>query len=653
MTHDTRHRVMQLIQQERFKDADKTLEQLCLSNTEDSYLWFLRGAVNGRLNRFSKAKEYCEHAVYLNPDFHDAWFNLAQAYTQLEEQEKAISAYLKISNQYPAYCTVLCNIGLLLQRQGHLQSAVESHRKALNISPDNIENLVGLGKALMLGGDIHEAEACYKKALRSAPGHVSANNHLGHFYSLHGLYTQASSCFNAAIKSDPGSAESHINLALSLSAQARHTDAEKHFLKALDIDPSSCRARSAYLFSLNYYKEDRVEIAEEHKRWAPASACTPHPIHKPCNTSRRLKIGYISQDFRKHSVASFIEPVLEAHSKAVVDIYCYADIANPDNTTERLKRLSHHWRDIHAMPTEHSSKLIREDGIDILIELGGHTSHELLPVLSERPAPVQITYLGYPNTTGMSSIDYRITDTLSDPEPEADLTHSEKLIRMPNGFLCYRPEPDSPNISLTPYLKNNEITFGSFNKFSKVTEKTIKCWASILNAVENSKIILKSDCFSDKAFQNRVHDIFSKYAIGKSRILLMEKTPEQNKHLETYNRIDIALDPFPYNGTTTTCEALWMGVPVITLLGNTHAGRVGSSILRQTGLGEWCAESTNDYIETAIKLGSDVFLQAYDRENTRRIMARSALCDNKTFTHELESIYLSIWKSRFAQPVNI
>jgi len=288
--------------------------------------------------------------------------------------------------------------------------------------------------------------------------------------------------------------------------------------------------------------------------------------------------------------------------------------------------------------------LIRKDNIDILVDLAGHTAGNRINVFAYKPAPIQITWLGYPNTTGLKSIDYRFTDAIADPLGKSEQFHSEQLIRLPHGFLCYQGNESVPLQKDLPYIKNNYITFGSFNNMSKINDQVIKLWSRVLQAVSDSHLILKSKQFADTALTTRFLNLFEKEGILNDRISIYAKIPNNEQHLSLYNSIDIALDPFPYNGTTTTCEALWMGVPTITLKGNKHSNRVGASIMTHVGLEEFIAENEQDYINTAKNLSNHTENLAKIRSGLRQQMKNSPLCDDKLFARSIEKVYIDLWE---------
>ncbi|MDA0661771.1 MAG: hypothetical protein O3B08_02910 [Proteobacteria bacterium] len=319
-------------------------------------------------------------------------------------------------------------------------------------------------------------------------------------------------------------------------------------------------------------------------------------------------------------------------------MFCYANLENADDTTARLRASSDHWRWVAGIDDAQLAKQIRADEIDILVDLSGHTAGNRLLVFQRRPAPVQATWLGYPNTTGMSAIDYRITDAIADP-PGAEPLWREALIRLEAGFLCYAPPADAPDVAPLPALSKGHVTFGSFNNLRKVTPAVIETWAKILRRIPTARLMLKARSFADTATRDRFIGAFVSHGVSAERVILRDTVASTAEHLGAYADVDIALDPFPYNGTTTTCEALWMGVPTVTLQGNRHAARVGASLLTHTGLCDWIAGNTGAYVEAAIRHAKDIQALATLRRGLRDLAAHSPLCDAPGFARRMEAAF--------------
>ena len=351
----------------------------------------------------------------------------------------------------------------------------------------------------------------------------------------------------------------------------------------------------------------------------------------------------MSPDLCEHSVARFFESVLGEHDRSRFEVTCYADVPHPDAHTDRLRQLSDRWRDSHGWMHQQLADRVREDGIDILVDLAGHTANNRMPVFSCRPAPVQVTWLGYPNTTGVPAIEYRITDARADPPGATDEFHTETLVRLPACFINYHPPDNAPAVGALPALSGGEVTFGSFNNLAKTTPAVIRTWSGILAALPGARLLLKSRGTADPDVRQRLHEQFSEHGIAADRIVFHSAVPSFQGHMAVYNQVDIGLDTFPYNGTTTTCEALWMGVPVIALAGKVHAARVGVSLLHAAGMDDLVAGDTDQYIELAVRLAGDTGRLASLREQLRGEMRDSSLCDNRGFTRDLETALRDMW----------
>jgi protein O-GlcNAc transferase len=466
---------------------------------------------------------------------------------------------------------------------------------------------------------------------------------------VRGRLEEAVTYLKRALQIDPAFSWTYYNLGTALSDQGLLSQGELFYRRALQIKPDLSVAYSSILLLMNYSTYYTAHsVFSEHlgfenqfaKHLYPSSL---HYANDP-SPSRRLKIGYVSPDFRRHSVNYFIEPALAYHNHEHFEVFCYSDVLRPDTVTERLQRYTDQWRNIAGKPDERVAELIWKDGIDILVDLAGHTGYNRMLTFARKPAPVQISYLGYPNTTGLSAVDYRFVDAYTDPPGLTDPFYTEKLMRMPESFLCYLPDDDSPPVGDLPALKSGHITFGSFNIFQKVSHETIALWAEILKKLPDSYLIMKSPSFYDQTTRNYATSRFLIRGIAPERIELRARMPSFREHLDLYNRVDIGLDTYPYNGTTTTCEALWMGVPVVTLAGNTHASRVGTSLLSNIGLPELVAKTTEEYISIAVTLAKDFGRLQSLREHLRHRMTYSPLCDAKRFTTNLEMCYRKIWE---------
>jgi predicted O-linked N-acetylglucosamine transferase (SPINDLY family) len=573
----------------------------------------------------------------------------ALALFQSDQLKEAKRLYTQLSKSNPRDADAWQMLGAIEWKLENLDQAEIQFAHALNLAPNDPILHFSIGCVLLAKRQKADAEVYLARAIALKPDHVEAHITLGNALATAGRLGDAANYYRKAIQFSPANPVLFSNLGNVLAAQGQTKEAMQSWRHALAIQPDYVSAHSNLLLCLNYNgSHDPETVYNEHLAWAERHE---RPVHRHAlhnndpDPYRPLNVGYVTADLREHSVAHFFEPILTNHDPDQFKVYCYTDVASPDETTRRLLPLIAHHRSTCTHSNQQIAEQVREDGIDILIDLAGHTSGNRLLVFAHKPAPIQVTYLGYPNTTGMSSIDYRLTDSLSDPPGETDGLHSEKLYRLEGGFLCYMPPADTPPVGPLPLHKHGYVTFGAFNAVAKTNLEVISLWSRILESLPTSRLVLKNKSFSDPATCARYAQLFADRGIDPARIEMIGLTPAKRAHLDVYNRIDIALDTFPYNGTTTTCDTLWMGLPVIALAGTTHAGRVGVSLLSQLGLDECIARTPDDYVAIAIRLAKRPEHLRALRGRLRRDMATSSLCDGEAFTRKLESAYRDMWTS--------
>jgi protein O-GlcNAc transferase len=560
----------------------------------------------------------------------------------------AAAAYREILSIAPTHSGALHLLGVVSGQRGDHWTALDLIQQSLRHAPDMPEAHYNMGFNLERLGDFIQAGECYRRALAFKPDYGEAINNLGHALGELGLWTEATEQFRHLIALKPDYAPAHNNLGNALLNQRRLADAVQSYRRALEINPNHSAAHSNLLFAFNHDPDLGPErIFLEHQNWARAHA--PPPDHARVNnggtreSNRRLRVGYVSGDFWDHAVAASFEILLEHHDRQQFEIHCYSNHHRNDAVTRRLRQLSDHWATIVEENDATAAERIRRDEIDLLVDLSGHTARNRLQLFAGKAAPVQITWLGYPNTTGLQAMDYRITDRIADPEGTADQLHTERLVRLNRCFLCYRPPEDAPPVAATPARNRGYITFGSFNNLTKLTVDTIRVWCRILQAVADSKLFLKSRQLADPAMQRELLAEFSLAGIEPDRILFSRRTLSKTEHLAAYGQMDLALDTFPYNGTMTTNEAMWMGVPVVTLRGNRHAARVGASLLTAVGLEELIANDEEHYASLAVAIGQDIERLSHIRTGLRNRMRQSALCDGPRFASAMEGAYRDMW----------
>ena len=568
-----------------------------------------------------------------------------------QEIEKNVGRHSSIISPIRADVSCTIQLGVKHHQAGDLNSAESIYRQILVDHPDDANTLHLLGLIAFVRGDHAIAIDLINKAIHQNSSISGFHYNIGNVFKSMNKLQDAADSFKEALRLDSQNLDALNNLGNVLRAQGKVEDALQIFRSLLELKPDSEDAHSNFLLTLIYHSGiEPAQLYHEHIRWDKQHKNLLRAKTKTRTTDnspdRRLRVGYVSPDLRQHSVAYFIEAVLEAHDRSLFDIICYSNVSQPDPTTHRLRALSDNWRDICQMTDDQVAELIRKDKIDILIDLAGHTANNRLLLFTLKPAPVQVTYLGYPNTTGLSSMDYRLTDVWADPYGETDHYYTEKLIRLPHGFLCFKPPKETPATGNLPALTNESVTFGSFNNIAKISPKTAELWSAILKSIPQARLILKSRALNDSTTCRRIEQLFIQNGVSADRIKTVGYIPSLSDHLALYNEIDIALDPFPYNGTTTTCQALWMGVPVITLAGNTHASRVGVSLLSCIGMTDLIAETPKIYRDKAVQLSADISRLQKIRVKLRTLMLNSNLTNGKRFTRSLEQAYRQIWKYR-------
>ena len=560
----------------------------------------------------------------------------------------------------PALHTLLSQAFLLL---GQDAQALHYARRAASLAPDHAGLLAALGRLLLITGHANEAVDAYARAVTLDPTlDVARRGLAGALIAAHRYTDAIAACRdglarNAQLSPDTG-------LTMTLAGALHHLG---HSTEALDLaresaarHPADAPFAGAVALLSNYVPRlDPVAVLAAHRAYGALLRETvpapPRTYPQSRDQGRRLRIALISPDLRSHSVASFIEPFLIHHDRAAIDLCVYQTNHIADAVTARLRPRADHWRVVSTLPDAALADAIHADRVDIAVELSGLTEGHSLPAMHSRPAPVGVSYLGYPNTTGLDAIDYRLVDDVTDPAPDADALAVERLFRIDAPFLCYLPPADAPDVAPPPSLARGPhpagITFGSFNALSKISDDLIALWARVLTAVPGSRLLLKAMSLADPALRLELPRRFAAQGLDDpARIELAPPTATVAAHLALYARVDVALDTHPYNGTTTTCEALLMGVPVVTLAGRVHAARVGASLLTAVGRPDLIADSEAAYIALAAALAADPASLAARRAAQRAEFLASPLCDAPAHTRRLEAAFRSMWRDLCTRP---
>ncbi len=561
---------------------------------------------------------------------------------------------------------------------GRLAQAVALYRQAIAVSADSAAVYCNLGSALKSQGDVEGAMGCFQRALALAPDAPEVHNNLGNAYQQTGRLDEAADCYERAIALRSDYAEAHANLGSVRGEQGLHDEAIACCREALRLRPDSARIHSNLLYALHFHPaSDSWSLYEEHRRWNEVHAAPLARFHRPHGNDpspdRPLRMGYVSADFLAHPVGRFLAPLLPAHDRERFRIFCYASQARQDAMTRRLRSHAHVWRDVSAVDDERLAAMIRQDGIDILVDLTMHMAGSRLLVFARRPAPVQVTYLAYCGTTGLNAIDYRLSTAVLDAGGFAECC-AERTMLLPATYWCYEPQGESPDaggdsslsrpgtpdrggfgetalpLPMTldttrvpgepPAARCGRVTFGCLNNFRKVTEPTLDAWCRVLAGAEGSRLVLHTHAGRHR---RRVEEFLAARGIAPSRVTFAGFVPlAQYMHL--YREIDIGLDPFPYGGGTTTCDALWMGVPVVSLVGSMPVSRSGLELLSQVGLADLAAGTVEQYVRVATELAGDLPRLRLLRGALRERMRRSRLMDGAGFARDVEAAYRMMWR---------
>ncbi len=599
---------------------------------------------------YSEAEACYQRVLALNPDFALAHYNLGNTSRMNGDPETAISFYQRALELDPSHTLSHYHLGLTLQSMDRLNEAKEGYRHALDLDPEHVLTLLDLGNLLRIERDYDAAIAYFKQVLNNDPAHATAHYNLGIALYDCGRFTDAVAGFERSLEYNSGFQDAHNYLGLIAKDRGNTGDALTHFKNAIAINPSDAMIHSNLLLYLNYAPGfSRAEVYHEHQRYNAlhaAALTTQSSYSNSKHPQRRLRIGYVSPDFRKHANAYFFEPVLEHHDRAQFEIYCYYTDTKVDMDNQRIQQHSDHWLDCAKLSDDILVDQIKRDQIDLLVDLAGHTANNRLGIFARKPAPVQLAYLGYPNTRGMPCIDYRISDRHIEPENDAENFSTETLIRMPESWYCFRPPNDSPAVNALPAASNGYITFGSLNQHCKTNPGVLTLWAQVLQAVPGSKLLIHTHTRSlnDPNTRQTFAAFFNGLGISADRLIFDDLEPPEN-HLCSYHKIDIGLDTFPHNGGATTCEALWMGVPVVTLPGESLASRMSLSILSTLNMLELVARTENEYVAICAKLAVDKQGLQHWRTEMRNRMQASPLLDPATFTRQLEAAYQKMWQA--------
>ncbi|HEX4055052.1 MAG TPA: tetratricopeptide repeat protein [Tepidisphaeraceae bacterium] len=606
---------LQLHQSGRLAEAEAGYRQILARQQNHPDALYRLGLIAHQTGRSSLAAELIRKAVAAKPSFAEAYNALGNALSTMGRAQEAMDAYLRSIKIRPGYPEAHYNAGIVQMNLNLKEQAEASFRRALELKPDYLKAVNNLGLVLMDMGRLDEAVDAFNEALAIKPDDAGVLN----------------------------------NLAIALKSMGRCAENLKIRRRLSEANPDDPVARSSMIFAMNWDPAyDAEAILRESRKWDQCHAQPLQRLIQPLSNDRdpgrRLRVGYVAAEFWTHSVSFFFVPLLRNHDRGNFEIFCFSNVERADKITALIRGAVDGWHEIWRQSDDRVADLIRERRIDILVDLSGHSVHNRLSVFARRVAPVQINYLGYPSTTGLSMMDYRLTDSHSDPPGKTEHLHTERLLRLAGTNWCFSPLQETPLVGPSPAAAGNPVCFGSFNHLAKITPGIIDLWAGVLQAAPASRLLLKSAGFAAPSVRRQITQRLADHGVDSGRIELLGRQPSIAAHLELYGRMDIALDTFPYHGTTTTCEALWMGVPVVTLAGEVHLSRVGVSLLNNVGLPELVARDADEYVSIAAGLARDVPRLQELRRTLRSRMLASPLMDGRQFARNVESAYRQAWQ---------
>lgn len=604
------------------------------------------GSVYKALGQYDAAVESLRKGLKINPEDVISLNNLGSTLMAMKQFKDALACFEKVIQLSPDFVLAWNNKGLAQQALNEPEKSLESYRKGMELDTDLAELPFNLGNALMNLGRFEEAVSSFYTAIARNPKYCEAFNNQGNAYQYLGRFDEAIASFQRALEINPNYADAHGNLGLTYQEMGQMGVAQDCFEKALELDPKALHFHSNLLLAAQYDPDQTPErLFHLHRIWDSRHG-VPHRVSLPKfqnqpDPDRRLRVGFISPDLGNHPVGYFALGLFQHLPKDQIDVAVYSD-RFVDGLGKRLREVVKTWRNVASLTDEELCDLVREDKIDILFDLAGHTGKRLL-VFARQAVPLQVTWAGYVGTTGLQSMDYLLSDTYSTRMGE-EAFYSEKILRMPDGWVSYTPPEYAPDVAPLPLVRNGFATFASFNHLAKINDRVVALWARILSEVADAKLLLKYRGVDNEDNARRLKSMFWKYGIGPERLILEGRSPHSDL-LQRYNDVDIALDPFPYSGGLTTLEALWMGVPVISLPGTTFASRHSLSHLSVLGHPEWIASTGEDYVRLAVQLAGDPERLSTLRSGLRETMAASPICDGSTFATAFNELLRSIWRN--------
>jgi predicted O-linked N-acetylglucosamine transferase (SPINDLY family) len=602
------------------------------------------GALLQEQGRDEEALEALRAALSAAPDTAPALINLGVLLTRLGHLDEALRLLERAVALEPPIAHAAYNYGIALHACGRLRDAQAQYRRALALDPAHAEAANNLGNVCRDLGEHRAAHEAYETAMRVRPDFVDAYNNAANLMRTLGRLDEAQALLRTALGFDPSRSATLNNLGNVLKDSGELDEGIECFRRAVLSEPDNVIAHSNLLYALSFQAADARAILEEARRWSVQHEAPLRANRKYANRAsaegRRLRIGYVSADFRAHCQALFMTPLLAHHDRTRFEIHAYSSVVRPDATTARLAGYVEKWRDVRTLSNATLADNIRADDIDILVDLTMHMSDGRPLMFARKPAPVQVAWLAYPGTTGIEAMDWRLTDPWLDP-PEHDGHYSERSWRLPHTFWCYDAIDTDTEVNALPAAHAGHVTFGSLNNPCKLTQTTLRLWARIFDWLPTARLVLMA---AEGDARHRLAQRLAQAGIEPARVRFVPFRP-RDAYLRSYHEIDIGLDTLPYNGHTTSLDALWMGVPVVTRIGPTVAGRAGLSQLANLDLVELAANSDDAFVETAVSLASDLPRLASLRGTLRARMQQSPLMDGERFARGVEAAFEGMWRA--------
>jgi protein O-GlcNAc transferase len=634
----------------KIPDAIAAYREALLMNENFVPAYINMGAVLRGLGRVHEAVAAFRRAVQVQSNSSEAWYNLGNSLHKIGRWDEAADAYRKAVEIRPDLAMGWLNLGNTYLHTGAMDDALAALKQAVTLQPDHAGAAITYGIALRARGRDDEALEFLRRGVELDPSNADALFHMAGVLRARGNYRDALPAYRRVLQLRPDYAAAFLSLSGALQDLGRIRESLDCCQNYLVLQPNEIDVFSHRLYLLHMHPDyEPPKIFEQHQEWFHTHA-QPFSEKIPAHANDRdpdrpLRIGYVSPDFRLHSVTFFLENFLSSHDPKSVQVYCYSNFPKADEITERIKKSVQEWRDIAGLPDERVAQMIMEDRIDILVDLAGHTADNRLLTFARKPAPIQVTYLGYPDTTGLSTMDYRLTDAHADPPGMTESLHSEQLIRLPRTFACFRPPEVAPEPNpILPASQNGYLTFASFSTLAKVNPPVVDAWMQILEKVPRSRLMMVSKGLGDPTVCQTYLDIAQKHGIAADRLIFRDVLPLAD-YLKAHTEVDIALDTFPVNGHTITCHAIWMGVPVVTLAGIAHYQRLGASVLANLNLSDLVAQTPQQYVQIAADLAQNLPRLTEIHSTLRDRMRQSPLMDAAGFARDVEAAYRQMWRN--------